>query len=1057
MTGKVVVVPELEVQIKDSLKQLSSSDYKQREKAVRYLIGLDTSRADVARLFDSCGVPAALRRVLDDNVPAVRMAAAEALTKTATGLNSFVGRITAMGPDEYERMREHVVDWFHVLATVDTPQVVETLRSLAMAYIDRKDTPWILFFAIEALGNSPAAAAAHAVETVHKELAGRVVREGTSDKDVLSSPYIGPLLRCYVAAVRQWNKGVVRKWEEYNKERERLTTIRGTTDELKKYGELALGVIVQTAAFPELFADRKPQIHLGMLQRMDDGISVMLTEELRSVRSQNSWVTERIDRDSGIRSEVTYSVTYSLTDSRINFNLEGKAQPTAERVGAEELEKIPPVTKLRPVTQIWYCAGNIIDELSDVWPRNPAVISVIGRAAAKAMEVIQKGAREGRQSFLLEEERPQEIADKTAATAEGILEKLVFDTNIEIARQAADALKHTNSAPLLAWIVIKNPQLDPSVLRIGVDSFVETCERLGAANPKDPTWTSMLEYLVAAYVVNPDAGVRSHIITKLGEAGKKGRADAVKYLALIVNDKLGKTTLTMRGEKTIIRPYTEEDQANIEKMLKALGAIALETKQRDVAKEAVRELVNIVVSRREPFIEESRLTAELKEKGLTAEQIAEQLEKERKAKEDAIAETQNAAERVLRDIYNVSAFNVQQEKLNRRKISSAKVEQTAAGMVVPEILKAIDVRTKKYASLVQEYEKPLKPKEDQTNYQSRLNVITELLDAIEMLGEFGDARATSRLFGLFSGSNIVALHPEEKPWKGQPWKEDPGVRAAAAEALSRMPAAVDDFTLNELMILAKYDSELSVRITALDSIARIGRTTPYISKEVAALLDDVSPDVRMATIRAVVGVGMGESMKDRIGEMLRSDSDIGVKIAAAQELLNLGKREEMVGILTAIALDRDEKSDFRAMALRVLGIVGPNEKLATKVKGLLNDRSADVRAAAVTVISKVGASVETGLPEVAVIDLIKGALDDREVSVRAVAIKVLAGLNVTAMKRKERESVIDGLILGLSDEDSVVAATAAKALKEKAPELKGGLAKRVDRALEKYYASLKKH
>ena len=336
-----------------------------------------------------------------------------------------------------------------------------------------------------------------------------------------------------------------------------------------------------------------------------------------------------------------------------------------------------------------------------------------------------------------------------------------------------------------------------------------------------------------------------------------------------------------------------------------------------------------------------------------------------------------------------------------------------------------------------------------------------------------------------SGSGSGATTPAESPQPptrgssastaliGALRDDDPGVRAAAAEALGKrhemaaVPALVTALrdeeaavranaveALSEMgdlraldgLLTALGDANAEVRANAADALGELhdahGRTADAqrMARALAGLLDDSSVEVRRHAVHSLSQLEAARPVEALLAAAKDSDSevrqhavhalgDLEAREAAPQLVALLGDPDAEVRHSAAHALGElhyaaaapqlarlltDRDPDVRQAAAHALGELGltqaPPELLAA-----LRDGHADVRQAAVHAVSEIG--------DVRAVPTLAALLDDTNADVREAAVHALSEIRDAA--------AIDALVKAMKSSDPNVRRHAADALGER--------------------------
>lgn len=267
---------------------------------------------------------------------------------------------------------------------------------------------------------------------------------------------------------------------------------------------------------------------------------------------------------------------------------------------------------------------------------------------------------------------------------------------------------------------------------------------------------------------------------------------------------------------------------------------------------------------------------------------------------------------------------------------------------------------------------------EQVGWDNDPLVRAESLDALRTLGAReavpaalialgdGDERvraAATALLGALGGSELASVIQPRSTDK------DPLVRAAAARALGLVPAATADREFSRLL----RDPDSGVRAAAAAGAADAGwkGAVPLLLE----LLTDQHEPVRVAAAR---GLGqLGDTAA--VPSLIRAYHNAAPAFAEAITLAVARIDREALGEVIAILLERDDAPGRVAVARAIGGLKPPYP--VKLLESLFGDRAAEVRVAAVEVLSQVPGPGTTTLQQ--------RALGDGDEAVRATAINGL--------------------------------------------------------------------
>ncbi|MFE1438737.1 fumarate reductase/succinate dehydrogenase flavoprotein subunit [Streptomyces sp. NPDC058739] len=235
--------------------------------------------------------------------------------------------------------------------------------------------------------------------------------------------------------------------------------------------------------------------------------------------------------------------------------------------------------------------------------------------------------------------------------------------------------------------------------------------------------------------------------------------------------------------------------------------------------------------------------------------------------------------------------------------------------------------------------------------------------------------------------------------------DDTRVRAAAAASLRELAEVLTPAPeLQRPLVAALASADPQARRAALDVLRalRLGDAGRY-----APSLADPDDGVRLAAVRALVSVDAADAVSEAAGDPARE-----VRIAAARgfaAMLPEGGRPDVPPALARLTGDPD--AFVRAAALESLGVLGVPEALLAAVTGVVADPAWRVRAGAATALG--GAEPGRAVPALA------GLLGDREADVRKAAVLALLRHRAQADARTALAGAVD-------DPDADVRAFAAR-------------------------------
>ena len=217
--------------------------------------------------------------------------------------------------------------------------------------------------------------------------------------------------------------------------------------------------------------------------------------------------------------------------------------------------------------------------------------------------------------------------------------------------------------------------------------------------------------------------------------------------------------------------------------------------------------------------------------------------------------------------------------------------------------------------------------------------------------------------------------------------EDPGVRAAAAEALGKLedPRAVPG------LLGVLNDREARVRSAAAQSLGRFHDSRAV--NGLAALLRDSSTDVRKEALNALSEFESGVPVEVVI--RLLDDPDADLRHTAAHTLGNQKDRSAGAALAKAV---RDPSADVRQAAIEAIAQLH-DASHASAIVPALGDGNADVRRQALEALSDLRAPIAEGT--------LLGLLRDPNADVRAKAAEIAGDRSLIAAIPSLRRLVDD--------------------------------------------------
>ncbi|MFC6739818.1 HEAT repeat domain-containing protein [Methylobacterium tardum] len=243
-------------------------------------------------------------------------------------------------------------------------------------------------------------------------------------------------------------------------------------------------------------------------------------------------------------------------------------------------------------------------------------------------------------------------------------------------------------------------------------------------------------------------------------------------------------------------------------------------------------------------------------------------------------------------------------------------------------------------------------------------------------------------------------------------------RAAAVNALARLPLGARTDAVVDKLLLLLDDSQGSVRWSAVNALSKLqsGVRADTIVGKLLPLLADSWGEVRAATADALARLPLGARTDTVVGKLLpllAADRGI-VRKAAVSALGQLplgGQSDIVVGKLLPLLSDGD--NDVRKVTANVLArlpLGAHSDAVIDKLLPLLTDQNEDVRKTSVDALVSIGKQTPTST----IVDKILPLLADREEVVRKATVDALARLPL----RARTDAVVDKLLLLLADSDN---------------------------------------
>ncbi len=191
------------------------------------------------------------------------------------------------------------------------------------------------------------------------------------------------------------------------------------------------------------------------------------------------------------------------------------------------------------------------------------------------------------------------------------------------------------------------------------------------------------------------------------------------------------------------------------------------------------------------------------------------------------------------------------------------------------------------------------------------------------------------------------------------------------------------------------DYDLSIRLSAIESLGNLGNASEPIVQALLARLTDDAPQVRDLAAQVLGKLGNASETVVQALLTLLKDNDSEVRFSAAEALGKLGSNSEAVMQAILAVLQQDENSEVCFSAAEALIKLGnTSEPVVQSLLTLLQDDNLIVRSSATRTLGNLGNTSEP------VVQALSALLQDSHSSVRVSASKALEKLGINSELEK---------------------------------------------------------